>query len=54
MTLGVVGPGGIGREVARLGRGLGMHVVGIRRSTEPVEHVERLYSAEQLHQMLRS
>lgn len=31
-TLGVVGLGGIGREVARLGRALGMRVVATRRS----------------------
>ncbi len=53
MTLGIVGLGGIGREVARLGRGLGMRVVGIRRSAEPVDDVERLYPPEQLHDMLR-
>lgn len=53
MTLGVVGLGGIGREVARLGRSLGMRVVGTRRSAEPVDHVARLYAPEQLHEMLR-
>src|SRR5579859_4109493 len=42
-TLGVVGLGGIGREVARLGRALGMRAVGTRRSEEPVEHVDRLF-----------
>jgi phosphoglycerate dehydrogenase-like enzyme len=52
-TLGVVGLGGIGREVARLGHGLGMHVIGIRRSAEPVAHVERLYPPEHLHEVLR-
>jgi len=53
MTLGVVGLGGIGREVARLGRGLGMRVVGTRRSAEPVDNVERLYPPERVHEMLR-
>ncbi len=32
-TLVVVGLGGIGGEIARLGRALGLHVVGVRRST---------------------
>ena len=51
-TLAVVGLGGIGREVARLGRALGMRVIGTRRSSEPVEHVERLYRPSELHAVL--
>jgi len=31
-TLGVIGLGGIGREVAHLGRGIGMHVIGWNRT----------------------
>jgi phosphoglycerate dehydrogenase-like enzyme len=51
-TLGVVGLGGIGQEVARLAAALGMRVVGTRRSNEPVPGVERLYPATELHAML--
>jgi phosphoglycerate dehydrogenase-like enzyme len=51
-TLGIVGLGGIGRQVARLASGLGMRVIGTRRSSEPVEHVERLYPPSELHAML--
>jgi D-2-hydroxyacid dehydrogenase (NADP+) len=51
-TLGVVGLGGIGREVARLGRALGMRVVGTRRSTAPVEHVEALFRPDELPELL--
>jgi glyoxylate/hydroxypyruvate reductase len=51
-TLGVLGVGGIGREVARLACGLGMRVVGVRRSSEPVEHVEQLYPPAELHALL--
>jgi D-2-hydroxyacid dehydrogenase (NADP+) len=51
-TLGVVGLGGIGQEIARLGRALGMRVIGTRRSQEPVEHVERLYPPSELHAVL--
>ena len=51
-TIGVVGLGGIGREVARLASALGMRVVGTRRSSEPVEHVERLYPPAELHALL--
>jgi phosphoglycerate dehydrogenase-like enzyme len=31
-TLAIVGLGGIGAEIARIGRALGLHVVGVRRS----------------------
>lgn len=34
-TLVVLGLGGIGSEIARLGRALGLHVVGVRRSRPP-------------------
>jgi phosphoglycerate dehydrogenase-like enzyme len=34
-TLLVLGLGGIGSEIARLGRALGLHVVGVRRSAPP-------------------
>jgi D-2-hydroxyacid dehydrogenase (NADP+) len=44
--------GGIGREVARLGRGLGMRVIGTRRSEQPVEHVDALYRPSGLRDML--
>ena len=34
-TLCVIGAGGIGREVGRLGAALGMHVIGTRRTAQP-------------------
>jgi D-3-phosphoglycerate dehydrogenase len=34
-TLGIIGLGGIGSEVARLGRGLGMEVIGWNRTPRP-------------------
>jgi D-3-phosphoglycerate dehydrogenase / 2-oxoglutarate reductase len=34
-TLGVIGLGGIGREVAHIGKGIGMHVVGWNRTRRP-------------------
>jgi len=51
-TLGVVGLGGIGQEVARLGAALGMRVIGTRRSTEPVPGVDHVYPAAELETML--
>jgi phosphoglycerate dehydrogenase-like enzyme len=51
-TLGVIGLGGIGQHVARLGRALGLRVIGTRRSAEPVEQVERVYRPTELHAVL--
>lgn len=51
-TLCVVGLGAIGQKVAEYGSALGMEVCGVRRSAEPVEHVETLYTDEELPQAL--
>ena len=51
-TLGVVGLGGIGSQVARLGAALGMRLVGSRRSPEPVDYVSRVFAPSQLHDLL--
>jgi len=51
-TMGVIGLGGIGRQVARLATALGMRVIGMRRSSEPVEHVKWLYPPSELQTLL--
>jgi phosphoglycerate dehydrogenase-like enzyme len=53
-TLGIVGYGGIGREVARLAHALGMKVMAVRRRS-PTENdpiLERSFTREQLNEML--
>jgi phosphoglycerate dehydrogenase-like enzyme len=56
-TLGIVGVGKIGAEVARLGRALRMHVIGVKRTIAGVDaaalHLHALYPPEQLHEVLR-
>jgi phosphoglycerate dehydrogenase-like enzyme len=52
-TLLVVGLGGIGAEIARLGRALGLHVVGVRRSPRrPDDPVDELYTPDRLPELL--
>jgi D-2-hydroxyacid dehydrogenase (NADP+) len=52
-TLAVVGLGDIGYALAVRAKALGMHVVGSRRrSQEPMERVDEIYSPDQLHEMI--
>jgi phosphoglycerate dehydrogenase-like enzyme len=54
-TLGIVGYGGIGREVARLAHALGMKVMALRRRTPSAESdplLERSFTREHLNEML--
>jgi glyoxylate/hydroxypyruvate reductase A len=42
-TMTLVGVGDIGREIARVARAVGMHVIGVSRSGQRVPAVERVY-----------
>jgi glyoxylate/hydroxypyruvate reductase len=53
-TLGIVGLGKIGREVARAAKAFNMRVVGTRRNPHgPMENVDEVYSPEELSAVLR-
>ena len=51
-TLTLVGVGDIGREIARVARAVGMHVIGVSRSGERVPAVERVYRPGHLSRAL--
>ncbi len=51
-TLGIVGFGRSGREIARMARAVGLRVVVCRTRPEPAEDVEAVYATNQLHEML--
>lgn len=46
-TIGVIGLGKTGQEVARLAKQFSMTVLGWRRSSKPVEHVDEIYASEE-------
>jgi phosphoglycerate dehydrogenase-like enzyme len=50
-TVGILGLGAVGKEIARLCKAFGMKVIGIRRSggaASPFQDVDRIYPREQL------
>ena len=56
-TLGIVGMGKVGREIARLARPTGIRVLGNKRHTDGINpadlHVDALYGPEGLDELLR-
>ncbi len=52
-TLGIVGLGSIGREVARKGKCFGMKVLGVKRTPGEVDNVDRVYGIEGLDEVLK-
>ena len=51
-TLGILGLGEIGRELARKANALELRVIGTRRAAEPVPHVDRNYPPEAIDEVL--
>jgi len=52
-TLGIVGLGASGRALARLARGFGMNVIGVRRTPAPEADVSWVGGADQVDELLR-
>jgi glyoxylate/hydroxypyruvate reductase len=51
-TLGILGLGAIGQELARKAEALEMRVIGTKRTPVPLPHVEKVYSQEQTRELL--
>ncbi len=51
-TVLIVGLGGIGSETARLLKGLGATVLGVKRTAEPVEHVDEVHTDSALPELI--
>lgn len=52
-TLGIVGLGSIGREIARRAGVFGMRVIGIKAAPRPLEGVEKVYDPSGLPEVLK-
>jgi phosphoglycerate dehydrogenase-like enzyme len=51
-TLGIIGAGSIGTEIAKRGKAFGMEVIAVKRNPEPVEGIDRVYPPEDLKRVL--
>jgi phosphoglycerate dehydrogenase-like enzyme len=51
-TLGILGLGAVGQELARKAAGIDMRVIGTKRTHAPVEHVEKVYAPEATDEVL--
>jgi len=47
-TVGIIGLGAIGREIAHKAAAMGMRVIGVRRTPSPVAHVDAVYGPEDM------
>lgn len=52
-TLGIVGLGSIGREIAKKASFMGMHVIGVKSTSESVPYVEKVYSQEEMIEVFK-
>lgn len=51
-TIGIIGVGEIGKETAKIAKAFRMKVLGVRHSGKPEEHVDKMFTSNQLHEVL--
>ena len=51
-TLGILGLGAVGQELARKASGIDMRVIGTKRTSSPVAHVQRVYAPGETDEVL--
>ena len=52
-TVGIIGLGAIGVEIAKKAAFMGMRVIGVKRTSEPVDHVEEVYAPDDMAAVFR-
>ena len=52
-TVGIIGLGSIGEEIARKASFFGMRVLGVRKNPRPIEYVDRVYEIEEMDKVFR-
>lgn len=53
-TIGIIGAGGIGKEVSRLARCFGIRTFGVNTTGRPSKYVDRMFSPSQIDLVLKS
>ncbi|SFL46884.1 Phosphoglycerate dehydrogenase [Gracilibacillus orientalis] len=51
-TIGIIGVGAIGQETAKIAKAFGMNVLGVRHSGKPTDHIDEMYTPDQLVDIL--
>ncbi len=52
-TLCIIGLGSIGREIAKFGKVFGMNVIGVKKTVQNVENVDRVFSNKEIDKAIK-
>ena len=53
-AMGILGLGAVGKEIAKRGKQFEMKILGIKRTPEPIEHVDQVFGPNELEKMIPS